>query len=211
MADQSTTELLSHAQQRVLLAELIAPGTADNLVDHVYLSPRRLDLSVLTEAVHRVVARHSSLRDRLGWSAEGRPVSCSGVDDIELEVVHDPGGGTVPEIASRVTTDWWNTPYDLERDALFRVRLAHLPDGRDALCLGWHHLRCDGWSARLVADDLERAYSDWRWRGWLDGCAGPVVRPWKCRWLSMTPSTPVRHLERIRWLRVDGGVQRVEG
>ena len=154
------SEPLTHSQQRVLLAELLQPGTADNLMVHVYLAPARLDPSALAEAVHRVVARHPSLRDRLGWLDDGTPVSCAGVDDVELTTVRDPGHGTVAEIAGRVTADWWTTPFDLERDAPFRMRLARLPDGRDALCLGWHHMRCDGWSARLVAGDLARAYQD---------------------------------------------------
>jgi amino acid adenylation domain-containing protein len=53
-------------------------------------------------------------------------------------------------------------PFDLSRDPLIRVQLLHLHSRRHMLLVCIHHIVADGWSVRIVAEELQRAYNAYR-------------------------------------------------
>jgi amino acid adenylation domain-containing protein len=52
-----------------------------------------------------------------------------------------------------------NTPFDLSRGPLIRMRLFRLEPQLHALMVTSHHIVCDGWSTNVLLDDLSKLYS----------------------------------------------------
>jgi amino acid adenylation domain-containing protein len=113
-----------------------------------------LDVPALERAVRALVTRHEALRTRF-TERGGRPFQ-----------VIDPPPGACPLPVDQVEPDHverWVTqeiyePFDLATGPMFRVRLARLALGEHALVLTVHHIVADGWSAKILADDLSLLY-----------------------------------------------------
>jgi Condensation domain len=151
---------LSHAQQRLVLAEHLLPGTADNLVAHAYRVTGPVDVDMLVTAVGDTVARHPALRSVLDWD-QGGPVqrvlaAADARPHVELE--QDSTDGPDEDVAVRVCAPWWDAPFELFRRPPFRYRIVRRSAERHLLCLGFHHAAADGWSGRLIAADIGAAY-----------------------------------------------------
>ena len=50
-------------------------------------------------------------------------------------------------------------PFDLERDALLRMKLLHFAPDEHVLLLNMHHIIADGWSATIFMRELRQAYA----------------------------------------------------
>ncbi|MFI5819528.1 condensation domain-containing protein [Streptomyces rishiriensis] len=153
---------LSHAQQRFLWDEEMAPGQDDNHVVLVYLLTGPVDAPALTAAFDDVVRRHDVLRTVYLWDVAPEPVQRIMADEaagiaLERVTVADPALPPA-EIAARVCADWWDSPFDLERRPPVRARLAELSADSWLLCLNLHHIAFDGQSELLLAADLAAAY-----------------------------------------------------
>ncbi|MFD4257578.1 condensation domain-containing protein [Streptomyces sp. NPDC058534] len=155
---------LAHSQERLWLAEQFNPGHADGTIEHTYLLSGDLDPTRLESALLRVIEHHAVLRTvypidevsleptqvtrpTAALTLEQRPAAnVSGAEDLET-------------LAARLISDWWETPFDLEADPPVRARLCALDEGRHMLCLQMHHLAFDGWSEKLLIEDLATAYA----------------------------------------------------
>ncbi|UYM23745.1 condensation domain-containing protein [Streptomyces albus] len=153
---------LSHAQQRFLWDEEMAPGQDDNNVVLAYLLTGPVDPAALTAAFDDVVRRHDVLRSVYLWDVAPEPVQrvmAAETAAIALERVTVADPALPPaEIAARVCADWWDSPFALERRPPVRARLAGLSADSWLLCLNLHHIAFDGQSELLLAADLGAAY-----------------------------------------------------
>jgi Condensation domain len=159
---------LSRAQERMLLAEELLPGAADNCVILAFRVSGRLRLAELQAAIRDVMDRHEALRTVLAWGDRGalqQVLPSSRVALPELDFVDCSGRGTrsradaAEVIAEQACRGWWDRPFELFRKAPFEFRVIRLESRRHLLCLRFHHLAADGWSGRLIGASLGAAYS----------------------------------------------------
>lgn len=129
-----------------------------NCAYHIGLQLRlrgRLDAVALAAAVHGLVARHEALRTRFVAEA-GQPRQVIGPPPTEwsLEAV---------ELAEAQVQGWMDAelkrPFDLAVAPLLRTALARVGPDDQVLLLVVHHIVIDGWSMRILADDLARLYN----------------------------------------------------
>ncbi|OKI00985.1 hypothetical protein A6A06_19095 [Streptomyces sp. CB02923] len=166
---------LSHAQQRFWLAEMSAPGAADNMIVLAYALSGPLKTETLAEALQDTVRLHPALRTTYPWAGEAPvqrvlPPDEAGIGVELTEPPADAAGAGLQELAEAVTADWWDRPFSLEDEVPLRVRLCRLDADRHLLCVQVHHIAFDGWSETVLVADLQAAY-----RARLAG--GPTEQP----------------------------------
>ncbi|MFI1996711.1 condensation domain-containing protein [Actinoplanes sp. NPDC020271] len=163
---------ISRTQQRFWLAEELNPGAADNLIVLAYVVSGPLRPSLLHRAFAGMVARHPVLRTRYRQQGidvvpEVMPVE---VAAITVDIVAPPARTTDPHVlAESITADWWDTPFDLSRQAPVRARLCSISATTHLFCIQVHHIAFDGSSERLFIDGLGALY-----RSYLEGAPDDV-------------------------------------
>ena len=157
---------LSHAQERLLLAELQTPGGADTFLTHAHWLTGPLNLAALRLALADVIRRHPALRTIFVWDenySPGQRVLPAVEDFGELEVTArtdiDAGSFSLAQLGDIFCRDWWLVPFRLEAEPPFRARVVSLGPDRHVLCLAFHQIAVDSWSTRTVASDLGEAYA----------------------------------------------------
>jgi amino acid adenylation domain-containing protein len=174
---------LSFAQRRLWLLEQMYPGASTHNVAYAFRLTGQLDPAALRAALSDVVDRHEALRTVfLLIDAEPRQVVQASVPvslvDERVELASAERDAFAGEHAAAEAA----RPFDLTSGPLLRARLLRF-DATDALLLlTLHHIVCDGWSMRIIFDDLERCYG-----AWLGGTApaavpAPLQYPEFARW-----------------------------
>jgi amino acid adenylation domain-containing protein len=159
--DRTTPVPLSRAQQRFWLAEMSAPGSADNMIVLAYALTGPLRRDLLQAALNDVVVAQPALRTIYPWLDEAPQQQVLAPADAApvLEHVTPPDAEGMRELAEAVTADWWTRPFSLEDEVPLRARLCRLAEDRHLLCLHVHHIAFDGWSESVLVDELARAYA----------------------------------------------------
>ena len=118
-----------------------------------------LDEQAFADAWNAVVQRHTALRSAFHWELKDQP----------FQVVHRQAALSVESLDWSASTDWRHelqvflqedrdTPFDLKRPPLMRVRLVRLADDRHVIIWTRHHLVVDGWSLGVILDEVFTAY-----------------------------------------------------
>ncbi|MEU8395438.1 amino acid adenylation domain-containing protein [Nonomuraea sp. NPDC048892] len=144
---------LSAVQRRMWFVERLAPGTPAHNIAMAQRLSGPLDVEALRAALAVVAERHEVLRWRVPQS-DGVPsvaVSPPGPVPLPVEDVREEQVGERLEAEARL-------PFDLAAGPLWRARLLRIADGEHVLAITAHHLVFDGWSQRVLYDDLGRAY-----------------------------------------------------
>ena len=151
---------LSYSQQRMWFLDQLEPGnTAYNILTPFRLSGP-LDLSALSFSLNLVTSRHESLRTRFAC-LDGQPaqIICDEAD-VEMDIVdlqHLPEPEreqAIKEIASHQR----QTPFDLSRGPLMRVKLVKAAQQDHVLLMSLHHIITDGWSMGILMKEVAEAY-----------------------------------------------------
>ncbi|QDY07790.1 amino acid adenylation domain-containing protein [Micromonospora sp. HM134] len=151
----------SAAQRRMWLLDQLDPGQPTYHVGAAVWLDGPLDTAALGGAWAAAVARHEILRTTFRANG-GRPI----------QVIHDDAPAPVLEVvaldhlpeadreaAARIAArDHARLPMSLERAPLARARLLRLGPQRHVLALVAHHAVVDGWSLRLLLDELYADY-----------------------------------------------------
>lgn len=143
---------LGPAQLPLWLANRKDPDSAAYLITAPVQLPGTVDQAAMTAAIGDLLERHEALRTVYPEGADGpyqevRPAAeC---DHRALLTVVSP-----PESALSAAT----APIDVTVDLPLRIVLEPNDNGT-LLILTVHHLAADGWSMRVIAADLERAYA----------------------------------------------------
>ncbi|MDH2427992.1 amino acid adenylation domain-containing protein [Sphaerisporangium sp. TRM90804] len=165
----------SAIQRGMWLASRMDPGSSAFNVPTATLLTGPLDVSALQAAVDAVVARHPILRTRFERTPGDAVVPV--VDPacrVTVETA-DAGAETAAEAYRRARAcveEAAHTPFDLGRAPLLRVLLIRVGQGEHVLFLNLHHAVCDGWSVRLLLDELAGGY-----RAAVDGRTPPSAPP----------------------------------
>ncbi|HXL87715.1 MAG TPA: amino acid adenylation domain-containing protein, partial [Streptosporangiaceae bacterium] len=152
---------LSAAQRRLwFLDDLTSGGIEYNTGIGVRLSGR-LDTGALREALDALASRHESLRTTFD-TADGRGMQVVAAEgDIPLSVldmsaIHDDLRDAAVE---RTLANELKLPFDLRRGPLTRVTLLRLAENDHIALLCQHHIITDGWSVKVLVDELAELYS----------------------------------------------------
>ncbi|WP_371483895.1 amino acid adenylation domain-containing protein [Kitasatospora sp. NBC_00315] len=156
---------LTAEQRRLWFLQMLRPQDAGY---NMYLAQRwrgPLSLPALTAALGRLTARHEVLRTRF-TPAEDEPVQLVGpaVGPV-VELVDLTGGAEVTEeLITEVAGRRANAPFDLATGPLLRPTVYRLGPDDQVFTLVMHHIISDGWSAKLMWEELLTCY-----RAELDG------------------------------------------
>ncbi|AVT99226.1 non-ribosomal peptide synthetase [Xanthomonas oryzae] len=152
---------LSFAQQRLwFLAQL------DAQADLAYLMPGGVDLHgqlhlpALQQALDRIVARHEALRTRFVAHDDGttQVIAPAGVG-FALECIDLRNAADAHAQAQRYAELETHTAFDLTRGPLIRGRLLRLADEEHRLLVTMHHIVADGWSIKVMLQELAALYA----------------------------------------------------
>ncbi|MES1244614.1 MAG: amino acid adenylation domain-containing protein, partial [Acidobacteriota bacterium] len=150
---------LSFAQERLWLLDRLEPGRASYNVLAPWLLRGAVDVAALAWSLDEIVRRHEALRTvfpETGGVArqEIRPPFPVPLAVHDLRGLPDPR----PELR-RLMDEELRLPYDLANGPLVRFRLVRLDREESVLFLGLHHIVSDGWSLRVIADELATLYA----------------------------------------------------
>ena len=149
----------SYAQEVLLLAERMRPGTALDpacAVQRAFRFEDRPDLDLLGSVLSSVVDRHDALRSVPSRDDDGTlpPVAPVARMEVSTPVLPDGAGEAELRQAIRAVA---TAPYDLERGPLLRgAWLEHPPGG--VLVLGLHHWAGDEGALDAVQDEVAALY-----------------------------------------------------
>lgn len=145
---------VSPAQARMLVLDQLNPGTAQYNVPVAFTVRGPFDVSAFRAALDAVVAGHESLRTvfRPGDGAYVQVVTeeARAALRVERDVPVAAADGLLRAEAA--------VPFDVEAGPLLRCVVYELGDGSHRVLLTAHHLVCDGWSLRLLLQELTAAY-----------------------------------------------------
>jgi alpha-ketoglutarate-dependent taurine dioxygenase len=152
---------LSYPQERLWLIDQMGDGSSPQYNDIQpveILGP--LDVTRLEKALQNVVRRHEVLRAgflrTLGAARQViRPFTPFQVKVTDLEVLprEHRWESAVNELSAA-----GRTPFDLERDPLWRVQLWRIDARHHLLLLATHHIIFDGWSKTILLRELAMLY-----------------------------------------------------
>ncbi|GAA4897720.1 hypothetical protein GCM10023223_10040 [Stackebrandtia albiflava] len=152
----------SFAQQRLWFLDQLGAGGGDWLVPFAMRVTGPLDVGALEAAVTELVTRHEILRTRFVADDRGEPVQ---IIDPPAQVVAettDVSGlpaDVAAEAARRAVDECAARPFDLAADRLLRLAVARVTRDEHLVLIVMHHIVSDGWSAGILADELDRCYA----------------------------------------------------
>lgn len=121
-----------------------------------------LDRQRFADAWRAVIERHAALRTLYTWRGRPHPLGVVRKDvPFELDWIDDRPQ-VVAEDQGEALAVWMGEQrragLDLERAPVFRVSVAASTGERARLLWTFHHVSLDGWSMRVVLDEVLRAY-----------------------------------------------------
>ncbi|MFJ6215509.1 amino acid adenylation domain-containing protein [Streptomyces sp. NPDC092296] len=142
---------LSHAQERFWVQDRMDPRNREYLLPILVWLPAEVPAELIEDAVARLVRRHDALRTRYVMDAQG------------LTAVVEPAAGvpvtlrtveTTPAQVADIVAEQLGEGFDLASAPLFRAALVRDGGPEQLLLLVCHHIIGDGWSSRLLEQEL---------------------------------------------------------
>ena len=150
----------SLVQRTCWYLDRMAPGSSTYNIAVRFLLTGPLDVSLLEEALRRLILRHEVLRTRFR-ERDGEPKQVVEPDTAFVLPVSDLRGLTAEKReaeAERLAAEEASTGFDVERGPLFRGRLVRNSDDEFVLLLTMHHINSDGWSVGIITDEMGAIY-----------------------------------------------------
>ena len=182
---------LSFAQERFWFLEQLDPGNPVNNRPMALRLRGPLSVAALEQSLCGILRRHQVLRASFS-SVEGRPV----------QVITEPGPISLPVVdlgevppaererhARQLATAEARRPFVLSQGPLLRASLLRMDKGEHVLVLVAHHIIFDGWSAKILVEELSALYE-----AFAHGAPSPL------------PELPIQYADFAHWQR-----QQVQG
>lgn len=160
--DPTGTRRLSAAQERLWLLDRLDPGNSAFNMHAAVRFTGPLDTARLGRCLDAIVARHDILRTTFSEEAghpvqQARPGLTIPLHETDLRGLPEDARR---EEARRLGEEESGRSFDLTRDALLRTTLLRLGDDEHVLLLTMHHIVSDGWSVKVVIDELNTLYGE---------------------------------------------------
>ena len=154
---------LTGAQLRMWLLSQLRPDSAVYNVAYRFDISGDLDGAALEAALQTVTDRHEALRT-VFVPLDGEPRQMvlpahARTPRLQTRDLTEQGIGSPAERLEELAAVEARRPFDLAEGPLIRATLARTGEHDWVLLLTLHHIVCDGWSMRILYDDLARAYA----------------------------------------------------
>ncbi|WP_147444808.1 non-ribosomal peptide synthetase [Corallococcus sp. CA053C] len=152
---------LSFAQQRLWFLDRLHPGSPFYNIPAAVRLDGPLNPEALARGLQGLVQRHEALRTTFHTREDGDPVQrIHPYADVPLARVDL---GHVPETqkdaeARRLAHEEALKPFDLAVAPLIRTTLLRLSEQRHVLLVTVHHIVSDGWSSRVLVEEMAALY-----------------------------------------------------
>ncbi|HEU5228003.1 MAG TPA: amino acid adenylation domain-containing protein [Ktedonobacteraceae bacterium] len=145
---------LSFAQERLWFIDQLLPGSPLYTIPLAIRLQGRVQVHALEQSIALLIERHSILRTRyVEW--EARPYQKIVADYSQLLITEQC---TSEEHALQRLQQLVARPFDLERDLLIRFSLLSWTAADHILFCQLHHSVADGWSLKILIDELTHSY-----------------------------------------------------
>ncbi len=177
---------LSFAQERLWLVDQLDTGSSVYNLSMAVRLEGSLQTTALEQSLAELVRRHESLRTCF-VEIDGQPVQVT-ADTMTVPLPIVNSSGVSVDATSQVVKEESTRPFDLARLPLLRARLVQLSSREHALVLTLHHIITDGWSMRVLVDEVTSLY-----KAFSSGEPSPLgelalqyadYSAWQRRWLQ---------------------------
>ncbi|WP_434606957.1 non-ribosomal peptide synthase/polyketide synthase [Pseudomonas sp. D2-30] len=177
---------LSYAQERQWFLWQMEPHSSAYHIPSALRLKGRLDVPALERSFNALVGRHESLRTTFSEHGEQAVQVIHRQMPLSIAVEALPAGSPISEDARIKAYVEGETarPFDLRQGPLLRVSLLKVAEDDHVLVLIQHHIIADGWSMRVLVDELVRCYA-------ADTDGQPLV----------LPELPVQYADYAIWQR----------
>ncbi len=153
---------LSFAQQRLWFLDQLEGQSAAYNISQILQLAGHLDINALEQAIAEIVRRHEVLRTTFQVFNDEPVQVITPAEPLTLPVVDLQSWSetTRSDEVQRLTNEAANTPFDLERDRLIRIKLLKLAPESHVLLVTMHHIVSDGWSMGIFDQELSTLYHD---------------------------------------------------
>ncbi|HEX9987857.1 MAG TPA: amino acid adenylation domain-containing protein [Chloroflexia bacterium] len=149
---------LSLSQQRIWALDQLSPGSAQHNVHTAYRLAGPLDPYLLERCLNEIAWRYDVLRASF-QVVDGRPVQAVDPSLAVSLLLSDLSGFPEAEReAGRLAKEEAQRPFDLSRGPLMRAGLLRLGEQEHVLLLTAHEIVFDGWSVRVLFQELAAIY-----------------------------------------------------
>jgi len=152
---------LSYGQQRLWFLDQIEPDSPlYNNFSAISFSGR-INIEGIRYSLQKIISRHEILRTTFQEKA-GKPVQIiHETMDLPLNYadLSDISGGTRQERVLQLAFEEARRPFDLKTGPLMRFTLLRLTDEEHVVFLTMHHIISDGWSVRVLIEEVGAYYS----------------------------------------------------
>ncbi|MFP2896583.1 condensation domain-containing protein [Corallococcus sp. 4LFB] len=154
------TAPLSYAQNRFWFLEQYQPGVLSYSMPVALTLSGAWDAQRLARAFDLLVARHEPLRTTFTHRSgvPGQVIAPPAPLRVAVEDFSGLGAAQASDAVARRVREEAATPFHLEQGPLFRVRLLKAAEGEHVLLLTLHHILYDGWSFRVLLEEVMRLY-----------------------------------------------------
>jgi amino acid adenylation domain-containing protein len=151
---------LSFSQRRLWFFDQFEPASfAYNLLTAVSLHGR-LDISALQKAFVEMVRHHEALRTTFDFH-DGQPIQVinehHSIPLRQIEITHLSGAEQQEQIRGLLREQALQ-PFDLKRGPLLRITLIRLASEEHVLAMAMHHIVSDGWSMKVLVEEIVALY-----------------------------------------------------
>jgi len=151
---------LSYAQQRLWFINQLQP---DNVAYHIAIAVEIegcLDASILISCIQEIIHRHEILRTSFEV-VNGEPAQIisphATITVPQLDLRHLSDGEQQAEI-QKLSQEEIQLPFNLGKAPLLRAKILHFATDRSILLLTLHHIVADGWSVKVLVQELSILY-----------------------------------------------------
>ena len=147
--------LLSSTQRRIWMLSQLDGGTKAYTISSVFRIEGDLDLGLLNRSFHLLINRHESLRSCFKVMRGDIYQFVHGVDELAFEVIEKRAS---EDEVNDVIEGFYSESFDLRLAPLIRVCCIRTKSNENYLCLAIHHIIGDGWSLRLILNEITKTY-----------------------------------------------------
>jgi thioesterase domain-containing protein/non-ribosomal peptide synthetase component F/acyl carrier protein len=152
---------LSPEQQRMWQADREQPGNAAYNAAYRWDFRGSLDHSILERTFNEIVRRHDILRTKFTLLEGALQQIVTVAPHLRIPTTDLSALPMVErdEAMDRLCAEEATRGFDLEAGPLIRVGLLRMANEYHVLMLTMHHIICDGWSIRLIMQEMQQIYA----------------------------------------------------
>lgn len=151
---------LSFAQERIWFLEQLVPGNLVYTITQVARVVAPMSVTILNRCFQEIVRRHETLRMTF-TTVDGQPMGIIGnPQPLALQLI-DLREGTMAERETKgrqLIAQGVRQPFALDHGPLLRIMFLQLADQEYLIVLNMHHIISDGWSARVLFQEIGELY-----------------------------------------------------